>query len=103
MIRRPPRSTLFPYTTLFRSLLDGRRAGGVDRADGDARRVPRVRPGAAPRDAPVHLARRVAVLRPAPVRADVLGARQALGLRRRPAPRQLVLPTPQAAPVGHGE
>src|SRR5256884_6088503 len=27
MIRRPPRSTLFPYTTLFRSLLDrgGRR------------------------------------------------------------------------------
>src|SRR5256885_5174040 len=29
MIRRPPRSTLFPYTTLFRSLqpaLDGQRA-----------------------------------------------------------------------------
>src|SRR5687767_15340318 len=25
MIRRPPRSTLFPYTTLFRSLADGRR------------------------------------------------------------------------------
>src|SRR3989442_7580154 len=25
MIRRPPRSTLFPYTTLFRSLLTGRR------------------------------------------------------------------------------
>src|SRR5258705_6900669 len=25
MIRRPPRSTLFPYTTLFRSI-DGRRA-----------------------------------------------------------------------------
>src|SRR5690348_18024575 len=24
MIRRPPRSTLFPYTTLFRSGLDGR-------------------------------------------------------------------------------
>src|SRR2546422_7247899 len=24
MIRRPPRSTLFPYTTLFRSLLDAR-------------------------------------------------------------------------------
>src|SRR2546430_12588852 len=23
MIRRPPRSTLFPYTTLFRSLMDG--------------------------------------------------------------------------------
>src|SRR3989442_14413631 len=26
MIRRPPRSTLFPYTTLFRSLLIKRRA-----------------------------------------------------------------------------
>src|SRR2546427_2478679 len=25
MIRRPPRSTLFPYTTLFRSIADGRR------------------------------------------------------------------------------
>src|SRR5258707_5509956 len=24
MIRRPPRSTLFPYTTLFRSVFDGR-------------------------------------------------------------------------------
>src|SRR2546427_5643679 len=24
MIRRPPRSTLFPYTTLFRSFVDGR-------------------------------------------------------------------------------
>src|SRR3712207_7221848 len=27
MIRRPPRSTLFPYTTLFRSLLAVSRAG----------------------------------------------------------------------------
>src|SRR5258707_4654851 len=25
MIRRPPRSTLFPYTTLFRSVADGQR------------------------------------------------------------------------------
>src|SRR3712207_8982775 len=30
MIRRPPRSTLFPYTTLFRSL--GSRGGGLLRA-----------------------------------------------------------------------
>src|SRR2546429_7278274 len=33
MIRRPPRSTLFPYTTLFRSLLGAVRtavAGGPD-------------------------------------------------------------------------
>src|SRR5258708_23156226 len=27
MIRRPPRSTLFPYTTLFRSLRSGERHG----------------------------------------------------------------------------
>src|SRR5437879_13107946 len=28
MLRRPPRSTLFPYTTLFRSELDGGEAPG---------------------------------------------------------------------------
>src|SRR2546430_12221817 len=28
MIRRPPRSTLFPYTTLFRSLIDDDAVGG---------------------------------------------------------------------------
>src|SRR3712207_7463774 len=31
MIRRPPRSTLFPYTTLFRSLGNRRRAQGAPR------------------------------------------------------------------------
>src|SRR2546429_4286122 len=35
MIRRPPRSTLFPYTTLFRS---GPTAGGGRRPGGDALR-----------------------------------------------------------------
>src|SRR3712207_7293461 len=30
MIRRPPRSTLFPYTTLFRSLGRGARGGGEE-------------------------------------------------------------------------
>src|SRR5256885_2839953 len=34
MIRRPPRSTLFPYTTLFRSLLECRElAAEVDRPE----------------------------------------------------------------------
>src|SRR5690348_17979925 len=37
MIRRPPRSTLFPYTTLFRSALRddrcGRQSGASDRGD----------------------------------------------------------------------
>src|SRR3712207_9300783 len=35
MIRRPPRSTLFPYTTLFRSLL----LDGVDEVDRRAAQV----------------------------------------------------------------
>src|SRR3712207_8083420 len=30
MIRRPPRSTLFPYTTLFRSLVDLERLRAAD-------------------------------------------------------------------------
>src|SRR5690349_22130543 len=30
MIRRPPRSTLFPYTTLFRSLAVGLTSGKID-------------------------------------------------------------------------
>src|SRR5256885_9526534 len=33
MIRRPPRSTLFPYTTLFRSGDQGSGVGDPDRAD----------------------------------------------------------------------
>src|SRR3712207_7759468 len=41
MIRRPPRSTLFPYTTLFRSVLAGlRERGAIDQVlvvDGDSR------------------------------------------------------------------
>src|SRR3712207_7896502 len=70
MIRRPPRSTLFPYTTLFRSehdaqaghvvrreaVLEAVRAAGVlgdvaaDRADDLARRVGRVVEVGADRD-----------------------------------------------------
>src|SRR3712207_8002738 len=42
MIRRPPRSTLFPYTTLFRS-----RAGAGAGERGAAARVPRLVPHAA--------------------------------------------------------
>src|SRR2546430_12020712 len=37
MIRRPPRSTLFPYTTLFRSLFDRAQPRGRDVAH---RRLP---------------------------------------------------------------
>src|SRR5690242_21400745 len=48
MIRRPPRSTLFPYTTLFRSLIDlgtfervGRRGQQTQPAAVAQRQVPR--------------------------------------------------------------
>src|SRR2546426_6697516 len=37
MIRRPPRSTLFPYTTLFRSQCHGIRAGGAGALQGGGR------------------------------------------------------------------
>src|SRR2546422_2192677 len=46
MIRRPPRSTLFPYTTLFRSQADERAALGLVRLErreqvGDPHHQPR--------------------------------------------------------------
>src|SRR5258705_5930587 len=50
MIRRPPRSTLFPYTTLFRS----EPGGELDRG-GQAGAFPPVRPGGAAHDAVSHL------------------------------------------------
>src|SRR5260221_8610418 len=37
MIRRPPRSTLFPYTTLFRSQPRPDRSGGHDRSGASRR------------------------------------------------------------------
>src|SRR2546430_12917937 len=57
MIRRPPRSTLFPYTTLIRSARAGRDAhrrgtpggaeedGRAERVPGDVELRPRDRPG----------------------------------------------------------
>src|SRR2546421_4879418 len=45
MIRRPPRSTLFPYTTLFRSRSGGRPAPGLFRRF--ARPEPRIAAGRA--------------------------------------------------------
>src|SRR2546430_11057369 len=36
MIRRPPRSTLFPYTTLFRSLAHGAQVVGETHQSGSA-------------------------------------------------------------------
>src|SRR3712207_8379825 len=50
MIRRPPRSTLFPYTTLFRSVVGAH--AGVDDRLGHARRHTRARGRPQPRTAP---------------------------------------------------
>src|SRR2546422_8495636 len=55
MIRRPPRSTLFPYTTLFRSLHADDAAGGPDVA------LPSQRRGLLHRDAGRHTGRQHAV------------------------------------------
>src|SRR5690349_23615285 len=38
MIRRPPRSTLFPYTTLFRSFAGGRLERGAEHVGAEVRR-----------------------------------------------------------------
>src|SRR3712207_7090322 len=70
MIRRPPRSTLFPYTTLFRSA-DERRLGGLPHGRPLGRAGHAVRPAVRPvRD--VH-------------RGHAEAARH--GARRRPAAR----------------
>src|SRR3712207_7366394 len=53
MIRRPPRSTLFPYTTLFRSLY---RVTGAARVDAETRPwslVLKIAPAPQPHDDPL--------------------------------------------------
>src|SRR3712207_9046130 len=81
MIRRPPRSTLFPYTTLFRSGFEPVEVGLEGRPAGDD-------PG-------------VAARLPAAVDVD-LGERQRLGLfRRRVAPgRDVVGREPRVLRLG---
>src|SRR2546426_1267969 len=64
MIRRPPRSTLFPYTTLFRSAAELPR-GLDDREDAVH---PRVRVGEA---APVRVDRELAARRRAALREEM--------------------------------
>src|SRR5256885_10984914 len=48
MIRRPPRSTLFPYTTLFRSVRGDERGGLARAAPDDADRLSGGQPPAHP-------------------------------------------------------
>src|SRR2546430_13149332 len=95
MIRRPPRSTLFPYTTLFRSGALARSGAHAGPGDGRACRAERVLPDPARsvRPVPVRLASTVqpALAR---TRADPdrrLEHRRAV-LDDRQAPRGLLLP-----------
>src|SRR5438105_8332009 len=44
MIRRPPRSTLFPYTTLFRSISENRRASNLCRPSSTPPETPSGKP-----------------------------------------------------------
>src|SRR2546429_4774998 len=61
MIRRPPRSTLFPYTTLFRSRATQGFAAGAPRGAGAVRARPvRRRRRGAPLRPPVRHAERLA-------------------------------------------
>src|SRR3712207_8037594 len=63
MIRRPPRSTLFPYTTLFRSVCGQRSKPSA------ARRLP-TRPRRVPKTRRTSSGRRLRRLRPARTRSE---------------------------------
>src|SRR3712207_9574842 len=55
MIRRPPRSTLFPYTTLFRSDT-GELRSGHNGTDYDASDIPGLQPGTScPKEAVIYV------------------------------------------------
>src|SRR2546422_8592530 len=54
MIRRPPRSTLFPYTTLFRSRRFGSRRGMTSGLRREVRRHPRCEDGERDESIPHH-------------------------------------------------
>src|SRR2546427_7996049 len=69
MIRRPPRSTLFPYTTLFRSEFDGHAIAPAGR---DA---PRVLVEAVPKQRLARGALRAEVPHVARIVLDLVGAR----------------------------
>src|SRR3989441_13312127 len=119
MIRRPPRSTLFPYTTLFRSHAARRTVGpdpSPDQPTGEARRVvPRApRDGARRRprgepatgDGAAHLSADPPVSSHNVVRRDAAAQRPApagelgLDLRRMPQLQRPSAAQPAGAPSG---
>src|SRR5687768_18197319 len=71
MITPPPRSTLFPYTTLFRSVRDVRRLGNHPRAPGPAAARVAVHQGQGlPRDDHPEAVRRAGLQRHRPFRSE---------------------------------
>src|SRR3712207_8447076 len=82
MIRRPPRSTLFPYTPLFRSLADARPAPPTGRRRG-AGPVADVGPGHAPGTA-ARLAAAAAAAGRRPVRAHARSEEHTSEIQSRP-------------------
>src|SRR3989449_6580132 len=103
MIRRPPRSTLFPYTTLFRSrehrvrhagaVLGRHLHGGID---GDARRRGARRDDEGEAGSPAPRARAPPPIRP---RADDAGAPRASPPGRETRNPPQTLPTPGDSPI----
>src|SRR6266511_1782359 len=90
MIRRPPRSTLFPYTTLFRAPGPGRARAAPERPRRPAR--PPDAPGPVPRP---RSARRARGCPPRARRAALPGRRAPRsGPRASPPPRSASLPPP---------
>src|SRR2546422_11538749 len=103
MIRRPPRSTLFPYTTLFRSL--ERAAGRYDLGEEPNERVVRERPAVGERDAAQNLGLALGAVGAAVSLQfpDFCGARRALVLQYSDFFFDLVgLCTDLCEVVGHG-
>src|SRR3712207_843856 len=89
MIRRPPRSTLFPYTTLFRSVAHGAVAGGGRPPAPKEAPAPRARPEAqhTPCGPHHHLAAAVrTVLAPVHPRTGLIAA-----AKHRPEPKTRAL------------
>src|SRR2546422_7594951 len=91
MIRRPPRSTLFPYTTLFRSLREGRSRGEARPRGGELSTAPDREFLLGSPDARCGVGRRghrvgAAGARRAPREPDRLAPNQLVG--RPPAPRR---------------
>src|SRR5690348_17406395 len=102
MIRRPPRSTLFPYTTLFRSAHPPSGPGvGPDVSPTIGNRRQRERPGPASRlaarseehtselQSPVHLVCRLLLEKKKSPKVHLLAAAQLGHHRRHPVRRQV--------------